>query len=638
MLPMHKSTLYRILLLVLMGMRLSADPVWAFKDPYPQGNTLRRIAIPEARTMVAVGDVGTIVTSNDGGSTYAVQFQPPSDALGGDAYLLNGVSCSDALSCMAVGQDNSYPGAIILVTTDGGITWTKQSIGAPNTTLYGVSCISASTCTVTGPGILKTTDGGFTWTTQYSGGTLRAVSCVSSTCVAAGFRTVVSTRDGGTTWTAQGLSVEGDLNDVFCADVNTCVVVGAGGTILRTTDGGASWMQQSSGVSTDLEGLSCIDANTCTAVGKKIVHTTNGGLSWVVQFSATYTLYGVACTDISTCTAVGDNGRIVRTTNGGSTWNPLSRFINDGLTLQRVSCTNVYICTAVGYDSNNNGVTLRSYDEENTWDVRRPASVQRITDISCTDANTCTAVGVAIAGLAAILRTNNGAAGWIVTIPEQDLGGVDQLVLTGMSCPDPNTCMIAGFFGGYSKEYTAVILQTGDGGATWTQQSLGPSGNRMHGVSCISASRCIAVGGIYDDGLIWATADGGVSWTIQYHNPDGAVLRVSCVETTCVAAQGAAIVITRDGGTTWTQQYTGANTIFNDVSCADSNICTLVGSGGLSLRTTDAGATWTVSLSNYPNLLGVSCSDPNVCTAVSGGVVMQTTTGAQSTTKRVGQR
>ena len=71
---------------------------------------------------------------------------------------------------------------IILRTSDGGVTWTAQSSGTPNT-LYGVFFVDADTGTVVGNGtILRTDDGGTTWRTQPSGGSyvLSAVSFVDA--------------------------------------------------------------------------------------------------------------------------------------------------------------------------------------------------------------------------------------------------------------------------------------------------------------------------------------------------------------------------------------------------------------------------------------------------------------------------
>ena len=70
-------------------------------------------------------------------------------------------------------------------------------------------------------------------------------------------------------------------------------------------------------------GVSFTDANTGTAVGYSgtILRTTDGGDTWNSQSTgSTVDLWDVCFTDGNTGTVVGDNGTILRTTDGGTTW------------------------------------------------------------------------------------------------------------------------------------------------------------------------------------------------------------------------------------------------------------------------------------------------------------------------------
>ena len=83
--------------------------------------------------------------------------------------FLEGVSFIDANNGIAVGGEHSYFGghAIILRTTDGGITWIDQPIGT-KALLNALSFIDANICTAVGDkgAILRTTTGGVTWAEQ----------------------------------------------------------------------------------------------------------------------------------------------------------------------------------------------------------------------------------------------------------------------------------------------------------------------------------------------------------------------------------------------------------------------------------------------------------------------------------------
>ena len=70
-------------------------------------------------------------------------------------------------------------------------------------------------------------------------------------------------------------------------------------------------------------GASFTDANNGTVVGRagKILRTTDGGTTWTQQSSSTTgTLLSVSFTDSDNGTVVGSGGTILRTTNGGVTF------------------------------------------------------------------------------------------------------------------------------------------------------------------------------------------------------------------------------------------------------------------------------------------------------------------------------
>jgi len=142
-----------------LGTRASfAQSGWFWQNPLPQGNPLLAAATPDSSTVVAVGNVGTILRSDDGGGTWTLQSS-------GTTQSLYGVSFVNANTGTVVGDSGT-----ILRTEDGGATWTAQSSGTTQS-LYGVSFVNANTGTVVGGfgTILRTEDGGATWTLQSSG-------------------------------------------------------------------------------------------------------------------------------------------------------------------------------------------------------------------------------------------------------------------------------------------------------------------------------------------------------------------------------------------------------------------------------------------------------------------------------------
>jgi photosystem II stability/assembly factor-like uncharacterized protein len=158
---------YRVLIgmgcYLLVGLQ-TASASWFWQNPWPTGRMLFATTIVDDNTVIAVGDIGLILRTEDGGVTWTQQVS-------GTTQYLSGVSFTDANTGTVVGG-----GGTILHTTDGGATWTQQVSG---TTQYlaGVSFTDTNAGTVVGGEgtILHTTDGGATWTQQVSGTTQNLV-------------------------------------------------------------------------------------------------------------------------------------------------------------------------------------------------------------------------------------------------------------------------------------------------------------------------------------------------------------------------------------------------------------------------------------------------------------------------------
>ena len=99
----------------------------------------------------------------------------------------------------------------------------------------------------------------------------------------------------------------------------------------------------------NLRAVCFTDANTGTVAGDdgRILRTTNGGTTWVSQTSGTvWSLYGVSFTDANAGTVVGHKGTILRTTDGGARW--VSQTSGTDNWLHAVCFTDANTGTAVG--------------------------------------------------------------------------------------------------------------------------------------------------------------------------------------------------------------------------------------------------------------------------------------------------
>ncbi len=129
------------------------------------------------------------------------------------------------------------------------------------------------------------------------------------------------------------------------------------------------------------------------------------------------------------------------------------------------------------------------------------------------------------------------------------------------STPAPPTGWVIGQVSDADHVPTAKILKTGNGGASWTLQTLpaGCVGFQGNDISAVNGQVAwAAVGDPYHlDGGILHTADGGASWTLQAL-PDGlgnrcikSIKGVSPTEAWAVSIRGD-LLHTTDGGDHWT--------------------------------------------------------------------------------------
>lgn len=281
---------------------------------------LRSVSCASATACVAVGEGGVVLTTTNGGASWTKQNGAPSDT--------RGVSCASETACVAVGSIGT-----IATTENGGISWTTRTSGTTST-LFGVSCPSAMVCVAVGNTAtpLTSVDGGTSWTPQSSGTgfTLSNVSCSSvSACVAVGFN-VRKTDNGGTSWTTrpQGPSQSSKFNAISCWNESPCVAVGNYGAIGKIRTDAFSWsLGYISGTTTDL---------------------TTDGSSWslVTSSGTTADLTSVACGSTTACVAVGSDGLILSSADGGETWN--TRTTVTANILRAVSCPSATVCVAVG--------------------------------------------------------------------------------------------------------------------------------------------------------------------------------------------------------------------------------------------------------------------------------------------------
>ena len=294
-------------------------------SPVNSGTTsnLNGADLLDSGTGFVVGVTGTILKSTDAGSAWT-------PLTSGTSSTLHGVYFLDPNDGIAVGD-----GGLILRTTDGGAAWQSITSGVEDSlrsvSFNGVNGI----CGGDSQDIVYSTDSGASWQISQSGffggGFLGAQMLSATTGFVAGqnsiFQALVgATTDGGASWAFQPFYFdgnEGGANDVFFLDQNTGVVSGSvfdgRGAIARTTDAGMNWSTLF--FDQAIEGVAFPTAAGGFAVGAggRILHTSDNGTTWTDQTSgSSANLHDVSfASDALRGITVGDGGVILQTTNGG---------------------------------------------------------------------------------------------------------------------------------------------------------------------------------------------------------------------------------------------------------------------------------------------------------------------------------
>ena len=227
----------------------------------PTRSTLTAVASVDG-VLWAAGHDGVIVHSTDGGQTWTRRRAAPwsydiVDPSEGVPVL--DLLFTDATHGFAIGAYN-----LMLVTDDGGVTWTPRTV------------FDAAPEPEAEPAPVPATDGD-DWTFDEADLMLDAETdphlnamarTGSGALVIAGERgTFLRSRDGGETWESRRLPYEGSMFGVLAWEDDHILVYGLRGNVYESTDLGDRWTKVETGVSTSLMGGHALPGGGAVLVG-----------------------------------------------------------------------------------------------------------------------------------------------------------------------------------------------------------------------------------------------------------------------------------------------------------------------------------------------------------------------------------
>ncbi|MBU2492133.1 MAG: T9SS type A sorting domain-containing protein [Bacteroidetes bacterium] len=558
------SFIYLILVVTLTA-QISDSNDWNWQYPKPQGNTLRDVLTIDENTVIAVGDLGTVIKTTDGGENWKVLHHT-----GGISDDLYGVHFVDSLNGWAVGGEH------IISTVDGGENWSVLHEDL-SSSLRCVYFFNPDTGWVFGKGIImKTLDRGKSWSKNiiYDGDEKPIIREVQFLDAQIGYivgssfygNTIYKTMDGGSRW-YQLNNIKPriyGLTDLSFINADTGWVVSNFGEIIKTEDGGESWLyQEAEGVNVLLHSVFFSDADTGWTSGV-IIEDEN----------AHY------------------NGIILKTTNGGNTWEGIK---TEG---KNETLYSIDISEEAGWAVGADGVIYRTTDGEN-WAAQREERY-RFNSLYFVDENT----GWAVGEKGIILHTEDGGSNWykqnqndslvlnsVFAIDKQNIFATGPLV-TGLP-PDP------------LREINAVIIKSVDGGISWKRYDLDT-------LSWLSSIFFVndSIGWITGNrGTLFKTTNQGNTWIrinldINYTNAYFKKIQFINEDTGWIISS-AVILKTTDGGKNWKSQLI-PTTSLNSFDYVNSQTGWIVGQNIVQeniFKSIDGGENWqactNIPISNY---------------------------------------
>ncbi len=300
------------------------------------------------------------------------------------------------------------------------------------------------------------------------------------------------------------------------------------------------------------------------------------------------------CPNSKLCVGVDQSGDVVTTTiptGSAADWS-LANVLNRSLSA--VSCASGSLCVAV---TDNEcppstlcpevvepGAVVTSTDPTGgsaAWSAAPIGGTGRLHDVDCT-AGLCAALDIN----SQILTSPNptgGSGAWSVA----DVAGSGTLELKGISCPSASLCVAVGremraLGGGFSIEEDVVLTSANPtGGAGAWQKTYLELDSKLSAIDCPVTTFCLAVD---ESGQAWSSTDpagGDAAWAKRYIDPNEYIIEVSCPSSSfCAVADRANFVLTSTNPTEGSEAWVGGDEPASlalrsllHISCPSANLC-----------------------------------------------------------------
>lgn len=268
----------------------------------------------------------------------------------------------------------------------------------------------------------------------------------------------------------------------FTSNTVGCVGGNQNGIIFRTTDSGSNFTSVPTGTNIWFLDIYFINPQTGFACGQNgyIVKTLNGGLSWNVVYQAANFMHCIRFIDQNTGYVAGYT-YVYKSTNGGMNWtllpNPYTAYL----------LSTSFINANTGFISGDNGLIAKTTNGGQTWQTILLGGTDYYEEIVMTNDNT----GYAAGRYGKILKSTNGGTNWTLQNSSTTEWLLDLFMINDNS--------------GWACGANGKIVYTSNGGTTWVTQYV-PTISLIRQIHFLTPDTGYAV---TDNGMILKTYTAG---------------------------------------------------------------------------------------------------------------------------------
>lgn len=573
---------------------------WHWGNPLPQGNSLTTMDTVGNRVYVG-GATGTLVRSNDGGSTWA----------GIRTGLLDDIRIVRALSSESIVFASS---CAVRRSDDGGatlrrLTWSPSDETCPVSiqSLY-FPTTSVGYLLLENGDVFTTADGGDSWSKKTAlpgskssggGGVVGDIWFTGgNTGVASSNGQIFQTTDGATSWTPVSAGNVAQFNFVNATDG---FAAASDGAIYKTVDGGAVWTAVNTastgptgaagGDAAQLRSIDCADALTCIITnvkGTQLIRTVDGGVNWSTVTPSSSAMSAAGFASAARAIAVGSGGATVVSDNSGQTWTTIS--VNALGTFSRMRAQSESVAFVFG----DNGSLARTVNGGDSWSPVGVSTSNRILDVSFPTASR----GYVLDAAGVVLRSNNAGASW------QFLDTGTSANPSAMAAPALGTVVLVGPRG---------VRRSTDNGDSFAASA----GKDLKKTSLTEVDKAGTALFAYGRLKAYVSKDAGRTWS-KFKLP-----RIIIKDFDMVSASAGFLLdsrnelyITRTSGKKWARIETTGAGFAVSIAFGDRNHGFVADNTGRILHTADAGKTWSRQYPFYDktssSTLLIDAPGPNV--------------------------